>query len=132
MNCYQMCVLYPPLQSLGRLHMGHSTTSVEDLAHIFNNWYWDSGDIIPNCNKLFVSKFQKALYVLTGTKVKMSMTYHPETDCASEHTNKTVNQMLNFYVKQNQSGWVNALPLVHFNIMNTINKSMASPLSNFI
>ena len=62
----------------------------------------------------------------------MSMTYHPETDCASEHTNKTVNQMLNFYVKQNQSGWVNALPLVHFNIMNTINKSMASPLSNFI
>jgi len=105
----------------------HSTASAEDVAHIFfDNWYCDNGlplDIVSDRDKLFVSKFWKALHVLTGTKIKMSTAYHPETDGASERTNKTVNQMLRYHVERNQSGWVRALPLVRFNIMNTINKS---------
>jgi len=105
----------------------HSTSSAEDVARIFfHNWYCDNGlplDIVSDRDKLFVSKFWKALHVLTGTKLKMSMAYHPETDGTSERTNKTVNQMLRYHVERNQSGWVHALPLVRFNIMNTINKS---------
>ena len=105
----------------------HSTSSAEDVARIFfDNWYCDNGlplDIVSDRDKLFVSKFWKALHVLTGTKIKMSTAYHPETDGASERTNKTVNQMLRYHVERNQSGWVRALPLVRFNIMNTINKS---------
>ena len=100
---------------------------VEELAQIFfDNWYCENGlplDIISDRDKLFVSKFWKALHILTGTKIKMLMAYHPETDGASECTNKTVNQMLHFHVERNQLGWVKALPMVHFNIMNTINKS---------
>jgi len=105
----------------------NSTTTAEDLAQIFfDNWYCENGlplDIISDRDKLFVSKFWKALHILTGTKVKMSTAYHPETDGASERTNKTVNQMLRFHVERNQLGWVKALPLVRFNIMNTVNKS---------
>ena len=104
-----------------------TTTTAEELAHIFfDNWYCDNGlplDIISDHDKLFVSKFWKALHILTGTKIKMSLSYHPETDGASECTNKTVNQMLRYHVERNQLGWVCALPLVRFNIMNTINKS---------
>ena len=104
-----------------------TTMTAKELAHIFfDNWYCDNGlplDIISDRDKLFVSKFWKALHVLTGTKIKMSLSYHPETDGASERTNKTVNQMLRYHVEHNQLGWVRALPLVHFNIMNTINKS---------
>ena len=104
-----------------------TTTTAEELAHIFfNNWYCDNGlplDIISDRDKLFVSKFWKALHILTGTKIKMSSFYHPETDGASKRTNKTVNQMLRYHVECNQLGWVRALPLVRFNIMNTINKS---------
>jgi hypothetical protein len=53
----------------------------------------------------------------------MSTSYHPETDGASEHTNKTVNQILRYYVDGSQTGWVKALPHVQFMIMNTVNKS---------
>jgi hypothetical protein len=83
-----------------------TTMTAEELAHIFfDNWYCDNGlplDIISDRDKLFVSKFWKALHVLTGTKIKMSSSYHPETDGASERTNKTVNQMLRYHVECNQ------------------------------
>jgi len=58
-----------------------------------------------------------------GIKLKMSTAYHPETDGASKHTNKTVNQALQFHVKHNQMGWVRALPRIRFDMMNTVNKS---------
>lgn len=53
----------------------------------------------------------------------MSTAYHPETDGASERSNKTVIQAIRFHVERNQRGWVRALPRVRFNIMNTINSS---------
>ena len=60
---------------------------------------------------------------LTGVKQKMSSAYHPETDGASERTNRTVIQALRFHVQCNQREWVKALPLVRFNYMNTVNAS---------
>ena len=53
----------------------------------------------------------------------MSTAYHPQTDGASERTNKTVEQCLRFHVERNQKGWKRALPRVRFQMMNTINKS---------
>ena len=101
--------------------------TAEQLATIFfDEWYCENGspaDIISNRDKLFMSRFWKALHCLTGVKLKMSMVYHPETDGASKHTNKTVNQVLRFHVERNQIGWVHALPWIRFNIMNTVNKS---------
>ena len=61
--------------------------------------------------------------LLTGIHHKCSSSYHPQTNGSSERTNKTVNQCLRFHVERNQSGWAKALPLVRFQIMNTINKS---------
>jgi len=70
-----------------------------------------------------MSKFWKALHKLTGVALKMSTTYHPQTDGASERTNKTINQCLCYHVEHNQLGWMHALPRIHFHLMNTINKS---------
>ncbi len=57
----------------------------------------------------------------------MSSSFHPETDGSSERSNKTVNQAIRYHVecnqKCNQKGWVRALPVIHFNIMNTVNAS---------
>ena len=47
--------------------------------------------------------------------------YHPQTDSASERTNKTINQSIRFHVEWNQKGWVRALPRIRFCMMNTIN-----------
>ena len=92
----------------------------------FEKWYCENGlplDIVSDRDKLFISHFWKCLHELTGVKLKMLSGYHPETDGASERTNKTVIQCLRFRVEHNQKGWVKALPTVHFDIMNTINKS---------
>jgi hypothetical protein len=103
-----------------------SMTAKELALSFFNNWYCENGlplEIVSNRDKLFVFRFWKALHALTGTKIKMSSSFHPETDGVSERTNKTINQLLHYHVEHNQKGWVKALPLIHFNIINTINKS---------
>jgi hypothetical protein len=70
-----------------------------------------------------MSSFWKALNVLTGVQLKMSSSYHPETDGSSERMNKMVNQAIRYHVRQNQKGWVRALPQVRFEMMNTVNAS---------
>jgi hypothetical protein len=101
--------------------------TAQKLAELFfNKWFCENGlplEIISDRDKLFISNFWKALHQLTGIKLKMSTSYHPETDGASERTNKTVMQAIRFHVERNQLGWVRALPRIRFNIMNTVNKS---------
>lgn len=53
----------------------------------------------------------------------MSTVYHPESDGASKRTNKMVIQAICVAIKQDQKGWVQMLPKIWFNIMNTVNMS---------
>ena len=104
-----------------------STLTAEQLAEIFfDKWYCENGlplDIVSDRDKLFMSRFWKTLHTLTGVKLKMSTSYHPETDGSSERTNKTVIQCIRFAVERNQLGWVKSLPKIRFDIMNTTNRS---------
>jgi hypothetical protein len=62
-------------------------------TQFFDLWYCENElllSIVSNHNKIFVSKFWKALMTLTGVKLKMSSAYHPETDGSNECSNKTV------------------------------------------
>src|SRR5271168_1461946 len=101
--------------------------TAEKLADLFfDKWYCENGlplEIISDRDKLFVSKFWKHLHNLTGVKIKMSTSYHPQTDGASERSNKTVIQAIRFHVGRTQRGWARALPRIWFNIMNTVNSS---------
>jgi hypothetical protein len=101
--------------------------SAESLASLFfKHWYCENGllaDIISDRDKLFISKFWRALHRLTGVRLKMSTAYHPQTDGSSERSNKTVNQCLRYHIQRNQKGWVAALPLIRFQIMNSVNSS---------
>ena len=92
----------------------------------FDKWYCENclpTNIVSDRDKLFISAFWRALHKLMGVKLKMSTAYHPQTDGASEWTNKTVNQCLQYHVKRNQLGWSRKLPQICFHMMNTINKS---------
>src|ERR1700678_4146775 len=103
-----------------------SATAAEVAVVLFDEWYCENGlmrQIISDRDPLFTSDPWAALHKLTGVKLRLSTAYHPQTDGASERTNKTVNQCLRFYVECSQQGWVKALPLIRFNIMNSINKS---------
>jgi hypothetical protein len=99
-------------------------TAEHFTAQFFNLWYCENGlplNIVSDHDRLFISKFWKALTRLTGVKLKMKSMYHPETDSSSEWSNKTVIQSLHHHVDQNQTGWACALPHIHLNIMNTLN-----------
>lgn len=101
-------------------------TAPEIANLFFNGWYCENGlplSIVSDRDKWFTSKFWEALHRLTGIKLKMSTAYHPQTDGASERTNKSINEALRFFVDRHQNGWVNALPRVRFNLMSTVNKS---------
>lgn len=82
--------------------------TAEELAEVFfREWYCNHGlplEIISDRDKLFISRFLKALHRLTGVNVKMSSAYHPQTDGTSEPTNKTIVQALRFHVQRNQKG----------------------------
>ena len=99
--------------------------TVQGLANLFfKEWYCENGlplEIISDCDKLFISQFWQSLHQLTGVKLKLSSSSHPESDGASEHTNKTVIQCIHFAIKRDQMGWTRALPKICFNIMNTMN-----------
>jgi len=107
--------------------------TAEELAILFfNHWYCENvlpKEIISDRDKLFVSKFWRALRKLTGVKLKLSSVYHPKTDGSSERSNKTINQCIRYHVRHNQKGWVHALPRIHFDIMNSVNASTG--FSNF-
>src|ERR1700733_6812555 len=101
-------------------------TAPELALVFFNEWYCKNGlplKLVSDRDKLLVSKFWKALHKLTGVHLKMSSAYHPQTDGASKQTNKTLNQCIHFHVKRNQKGWICALPIIRFNMMNSINAS---------
>ena len=105
----------------------NTTLTAKECAVIFfSNWYCENGlpdDIISDRDKLFVSKFWAHLIILTDIKHKLSLNYHPQSNGASERTNGTVNQCIHFHVSRNQKGWVQALPVIQFQIMKTVNKS---------
>ncbi|KAJ8481084.1 hypothetical protein ONZ51_g6252 [Trametes cubensis] len=97
-----------------RLIPTRTDISAEDFAQLFfDHWFCENGlptEIVSDRDKLFVSRFWTALHQLTGVKLKLSTAYHPETDGASERTNKSLIQALRYHVARNQTGWVRALP----------------------
>jgi hypothetical protein len=101
--------------------------SARDLATLFfDNWFCENGlplEIISDRDVLFLSRFWKHLHELTGVNLKMSSSFHPQTDGLSERTNKTLNQALRLAVDKHHKGWTKALPRIRFQIMNTVNAS---------
>jgi hypothetical protein len=93
---------------------------------LYDNWYLENGlplDIVSDRDPRFVADLWKTFCRLTRIKQKMSSAHHPQTDGASEVSNKTVIQCIRFHVERHQRGWVKALPTIRFEMMNTINSS---------
>jgi hypothetical protein len=98
-------------------HMNMKASKIANL--FFDHWYCENGlplNIVSDRDKWFTGKFWRALHRMTGIRLKMSTSFHLQTDGSSERTNKTINQALRFFVDRHQKGWVNALPRVRFNL----------------
>ena len=59
----------------------------------------------------------------------MSSGFHPQTDGQTERMNRTIQQIMRFYVLPNQCDWDIGLPLIAFALNTSFNKStMSTPL----
>nr|GFC26933.1 putative reverse transcriptase domain-containing protein [Tanacetum cinerariifolium] len=75
--------------------------------------------IISDRDGRFTSLFWQALHKALGTRLDMSMAYHPETDGQSERTIQTLEDMLRAYVIDFGKIWDRHLPLVEFSYKNS-------------
>ena len=71
-------------------------------------------EIISDRDKLFTSKFWQSLMAQLGANHKLSTAFHPQTDGQTERLNQTLEQYLRSYVNEQQTNWVELLPLAQF------------------
>ncbi|GKC79110.1 putative reverse transcriptase domain-containing protein [Tanacetum coccineum] len=90
--------------------------------------YYDLRDMYwwPRMKK-DIAEYQSMQEAL-GTRLDMSTDYHPQTDCQSEHTIQTLEDMLRACVLDFRGSWDVHLPLVEFSYNNSYHSSVRCAL----
>ena len=70
--------------------------------------------ILSNRGPQFALKFMEDLTKVLGTKRKLSMAYHPQTDGQTERINQEIGTFLRHYVNYKQDNWTEWLAMAEF------------------
>ncbi|VFQ64909.1 unnamed protein product [Cuscuta campestris] len=68
------------------------------------------GDIISDCDPIFLSLFWKELLRLSGSSLKYSTTYHPHRDGETEVVNRSLEQYLRAFTYERPMRWAAGSP----------------------
>jgi len=103
----------------------HSTATAADIADlVYRSWYRQFGlpkAMTSDRDKLFTSGFWKELHKRIRVDLRMSTSFHPETDGSSERSNKTMIEALRHYVNLRHSDWADHLIHVEAAMNNSVN-----------
>ncbi|GJT69391.1 reverse transcriptase domain-containing protein [Tanacetum coccineum] len=80
--------------------------------------------IISDRDSYFTSRFWQSLQKALGTRLDLSIAYHPETDGQSERTIQTLEDMLRACAIDFGGNWDTHLPLVEFSYNNSYHSSV--------
>ncbi|MCH95338.1 hypothetical protein A2U01_0016313, partial [Trifolium medium] len=103
---------------LGVLHSGFTAYKVAELfVNIYRNHHGMPNNIVSDRDPIFISHFWRDLFKFSGTLLRMSSPYHPQTDGQTEVMNRTIEQYLRAFVHDKPSNWVRFIPWVeiHYN-----------------
>ncbi|GJT89375.1 putative reverse transcriptase domain-containing protein [Tanacetum coccineum] len=88
--------------------------------------------VISDCDGRFTSRFWQTLQKALGTRLDMSIAYHPQMDGQNERTIQTLEDMLRAYVIDFGGNWDVHLPLAEFSYNNGYHSSIrCAPFEEF-
>jgi len=96
------------------------TTNIlsEGIAKIYRNEIWKlygvPRTILSNQGPQFALKFMEEFTKVLGTKRKLSMAYHPQTDGQTERINQEIGMLLQHYMNYQQDNWTDWLAIAEF------------------
>ncbi|GJU04379.1 putative reverse transcriptase domain-containing protein [Tanacetum coccineum] len=106
----------------------HEDYKLEKLARIYINEivarHGVPLSIISDRDDRFASHLWQALQKVLGTRLDMSMAYHPQTNSQSERTILTLKDMLRACVMDFGGSWDTHLSLIEFSYNNSFHKSI--------
>jgi len=79
--------------------------------------------IVSDSDPKFTSKFWQTLHKLTGTRLAMSSSCHPQTDGQTEVANQILEKYLRAYVNDQHNDWHEHLTAAEIAYNNTVNKA---------
>jgi len=101
-----------------RLKVTTTNISSEGIARIYRDEIWKihgvPRTILSNRGPQFASKFMEDFTKVLGTKRKLSMVYHPQTDGQTERINQEIGMFLRHYVNYKQDDWTEWLAMAEF------------------
>ena len=121
-------VIVDKLMKLVTLEPIHTTATAPEIANIYFRRMVSKGFGVPKVivsdrDSKFTSDFWKSLWLLLGTKLAMSTSFHPQTDGQTENANKLIEAMLRAFTNEKQNNWSTLLPYIEFAFNNTVNRS---------
>ena len=92
---------------LGALPANFTAAKVAELfVEIVVKHHGFPKSIVSDRDPVFVSTFWRRLFELSGTKLSMSSSYHPQTDGQTEVVNRGLEQYLRAFVQDNPKTWL--------------------------
>ena len=108
------------LTSMVHLMASHTTYNARQMAELIYEEVYKHHrvprNIISDWDILFTSVFWNHLHRLLGSQLRLSSTYHPQTDGSTERANQTITQMLRQCINDKQTDWVAKLLAIEFAI----------------
>jgi hypothetical protein len=95
------------------------------FSHVFKH-HGLPKDIVSDRDPKFISKFWRALWKHMGLKLKMSISFRPQTDGQTERVDLVIQQFLRNYVAADQQDWVDHLELAKFYYNNSEHSATGS------
>lgn len=100
---------------LGMLPQSHSALTVARLfLDMVVKIHGMPRSLVSDCDPLFVSHLWQELFRSSGTQLRMSSTYHPQSDGQTKVLNRVVEQYLRAFVHRKPTSWGRLLPWVEW------------------